>query len=88
MTPADAKNLQNDSNARGTWLVWVVTATDLEHPGKFTARPHTADHQGGKYLPGALVGDTLAELQAQLPNGLACRRRASIDPPEVVEVWD
>lgn len=88
MTPADAKNLHDDAKARGTWLVWVVTATDLEHPGKFTARPHTADYQGGKYLPGALVADTLVELQAQMPAGLACRGRASIDPPDVVEVWD
>lgn len=88
MTSAEAKALQDDALARGTWLVWVVSATDLEHPDKFTARPHTAGHHGGKYLPGALVGDTLAELHAQLPYGLACRNRASIDPPDVVEVWD
>ena len=88
MTPTDAQILQDDAIERGTWLAWIVTAADLEHPGRFVARAHTSDHTGGVYLPGALVADTLEELQEQLPTGLTCRRRASIDPPEVLEVWD
>ena len=88
MTPADAQTLQDDATARGTWLAWVVSNSDLEHPGRFTARAHTADHHGGVYLPGALVANTLDELRAQLPAGLTCHGRTSIDPPEVVEVWD
>lgn len=88
MTPEFAQVLQDDATSRGTWLAWVVSNADLEHPGRLTARAHTADHHGGVYLPGALVAGTLDELRAQLPAGLMCRGRASIDPPDVVEVWD
>lgn len=74
--------------ARGTYLAWVVSSSDLEHPGRLTARAHTADHHGGVYLPGALIADTLDELRAMLPAGLTQHRRTSVDPPDVVEVWD
>lgn len=88
MTPVDAQALQDDATARGTWLAWVVTDTDLEHPCRLVARAHTADHHGGVYLPGALVADTLEELRAQLPAGLTRHDRTSMDPPDVVEVWE
>jgi hypothetical protein len=63
LTPAEAQTLQDDAVARGTWLLWLVTDADLEHPGMFVARAHTADHYGGAYLPGALVAGTLVELR-------------------------
>ncbi len=88
LTPIHAQALQDDATARGTWLAWVVSDADLEHPGRLTARAHTADHHGGVYLLGALVADTLDELRVQLPAGLECHGRTSLDPPEVVEVWD
>lgn len=66
----------------------MVSDADLEHPGRLTARAHTADHSGGVYLPGALVADTVEKLRAMLPGGLKCHGRTSLDPPEVVEVWD
>ena len=88
MTLADAQALQDDATARGTWLAWVVSNADLEHPGRFTARAHTADHTGGVYLPGVLVAASLEELQAMLPAGLTRHGRTSLDPPDVVEVWD
>lgn len=88
MTPIDAQALQDDAIARDTWLVWVVTNTDLEHPGRLVARAHTADHHGGVYLPGALVANTLDELRAMLPTGLMRHDRTSMDPPDVVEVWE
>jgi hypothetical protein len=66
----------------------IVTDADLEHPGRFIARAHTADHHGGTYLPGALVADTLDELREQLPNGLTRRDRTSVEPPKVLETWD
>ena len=88
MTAADAQALHDDATERGTWLAWVVTAADLEHPGRFTARAHTADHHGGVYLPGALVADTLDRLRAMLPGGLECHGRTSVNPPDVVEVWE
>ncbi len=88
MTPAEAQALQDDATARGTWLAWVVSDADLEHRGRLTARAHMADHHGGAYLPGALVADTVEKLRAMLPGGLECHSRTSLDPPEVVEVWD
>lgn len=88
MTPTDAQAFQDDATARGTWLAWVVSNADLEHPGKFTARARTADHAGGVYLPGALVSDTLEELRTMLPAGITRHGRTSVDPPDVVEVWD
>ena len=65
-----------------------MTNADLEHPDCFVARAHTADHAGGVYLPGALVANTLAELRTMLPGGLERRDRTSLDPPDVLEVWD
>lgn len=88
MTPESAQNVQDDATARGVFLMWVVTAADLEHPSKFTARAHTSDHHGGVYLPGALVAETLETLRAQLPAGLTRRDRTSMVPPEVLETWD
>ncbi len=88
LIPADAQTLQDDAAARGTWLVWVVTATDLEHPGQVTARAHAADYQGGILLPGALVADTLDELRMKLPAGLTRRDRTSLLPPDTLETWD
>ena len=88
MTPTDAQALQDDATARDTWLAWVVSNADLEHPGRLVARAHTADHAGDVYLPVALVADTLEELRAMLPAGLTRHGRTSVDPPDVVEVWD
>jgi hypothetical protein len=34
-----------------------------------------------------LVADTLAEIHARLPEGLARAERQPADPPEVVEIW-
>lgn len=88
MTPTDAQVLHNNAKARGTWLVWIVTAVDMEYPGQVTARARTADHQGGTFLPGALVADTLDALRAMLPAGLTRHDRTSALPPDVLETWD
>ena len=66
----------------------MVTAADPEHPGMFAARAHTADHHGGHYLLGALVADRLEELRAMLPAGLKRHGRTSVDPPDVLELWE
>jgi hypothetical protein len=34
-----------------------------------------------------MLADTLAELQAMLPPGLARSPRQPVDPPDVVEIW-
>ena len=84
---ADIQSRQDEATARGTWLAWVVSNADLEHPGRLMARAHTADHCGGVYLPGAVVVERLDKLRAQLPAGLTCSGRAPFDSPDVVEVW-
>ena len=88
MTPADAQALHDDAAARGRWLVWTLTDTALEYPGRVTARAHEADHQGGALLPGALVANTLHDLRAMLPVQLTRRDRTSAQPPSVIETWD
>ena len=88
LTPTEAQTLQDDATARGVELMWFVSNADPAHPGKITARAHTADHIGGIYLPGAMIADTLDEMRAQMPAGLTRRDRAPIDPPGIVETWD
>lgn len=79
--------MQDDATARGVWISWIV-GTDAAHPGQVTARAHTADPHGGRYIPGVLVADTLDELRQQLPAGLVWHDRAPIDPLAVLEIWD
>lgn len=88
MTPADAQTRHDDAAARGKWLIWTLSDTDIEHPGRYVAPAHEADQHGGKLLPGALVANTLAELRAMLPTGLTRLDRTSALPPKVLETWD
>ena len=88
MTPAYAEIMHADASSRDKWLTWILTAADVEHPGKYVARAHQADHQGGTVQPGALVADTLDELRAMLPTDLTRSARTSALPPDVIETWD
>jgi len=88
LTPAYAQFMHGYASSRDKWLTWILTAADVEHPGKHVARAHQADHQGGTVQPGALVADTLAELRAMLPAGLTRSDRTSALPPDVIESWD
>ncbi len=88
MTPTDAQTLHDDAAARGKWLLWTLTDTDIEHPGRYVGRAHEADHHGGKLLPGALVANTLAEVRAMLPAGLTRLDPTSALPSDVLETWD
>lgn len=88
LTPADAQALHDAAAARGKWLVWALTDTDTEHPGRYVARAHEADRHGGTLLPGALVANSLNELRAMLPTELTRRDRTSAVPPDVIETWD
>lgn len=80
--------MHDDAAAREKWLVWTLTDTDLEHPGKYVGRAHEADHQGGTLLAGALVARTLAELRAMLPADLTRSDRTSALPPDLIETWN
>ena len=88
MTPTEAQALHDDAGARGVCLVWSVTDTDPEHPGKVVAHAHVADQRGGIRLPDALVADTLDEVCAMLPTELTRRDQTSALPPDVIETWD
>ena len=79
---AMARGLHADA-CRGHALVgWVVRRNLPEHPGKVVARLVTETP-----FPYVLVADTLAEIHARLPAGLARAGRQPADPPEVVEIW-
>jgi hypothetical protein len=43
LTLADAQIKENKAAARGPWLIWMVTAADMEYLGKVTARAQVAD---------------------------------------------
>jgi len=91
LTRRDAQTLQDNAADRGVQLAWLVSEADPDHPDQFTARAHTLDYQGGKYLPGALVAETLAELHAQMPAGLTVTQRMpwqDFIPDGIVEMWD
>ena len=85
LTPGDAQAMQ-DQRKVGAWF---VTACDPRHPGKLVARPHTCEHDGGKFLSSVLVSDTLENLRARLPAGVTRRRELyCVMPPGAFEVWD
>jgi len=88
MTPADAQRIQDQARAAGCWLMWFVSTSDPEHPGKAVAWAITADPTGGTLAPGLLVADTLDELRAMLPAGLTRRERTAVMPELVLETWD
>ncbi len=87
LTRTTTQAVQDDATARGRWVIWIV-ACDAARPGQVTARAHTTDPHGGRYLPVVLVADTLDALRRQLPSDLTRHDRAPIDPPAVMEAWD
>jgi hypothetical protein len=62
------------------WVVWQDHPAHPNHP--FIAQLATASP-----LPYVLVGETLAEVQAQLPPGLVRYGRLPWYPAEMVELW-
>lgn len=51
MTPAKAAALQARESAVGGIIVWYVTLSAPEHPGKAVAFARVGDHSGGHRLP-------------------------------------
>lgn len=88
LTAADAQTTHDDAAARGKWLVWTLTDTALQHPGKVVAHTHEADQRGGKLLPGALVANTLVEVHAMLPTGLVRLDLTLALPRDVIDVCE
>lgn len=60
---------------------WIVMR-DQPQPGAFMAR-----FIAGQPTPYVLVAETLAELRAQLPDGLTLSERQPSDPLGLVEIW-
>ena len=79
---AMAQALHHDACRDHPIVAWVIWHDHPAHPGRFIAQLAAESP-----LPYVLIGDTLAEVQAQLPPGLARYGRQPVDPPEVVELW-
>jgi hypothetical protein len=80
---AIARALHLDAVRDHVLAAWVVWQDHPAHPRhRFIAQLTTESP-----LPYVLVGETLAEVQAQLPSGLMRYGRQPMDPPEVVEIW-
>ena len=84
LTPAEAQAMQD----RGEVAVWVVTVSDPRHPGKLVARPHTCEHDGGRFLACVLLADSVSDLRVQLPAGVSYRGELAFSGLGMVELWD
>ncbi len=88
LTPEQASALHRGFLDCGKWLVWFVSTSTAERPGKAVAWAVVADTGGGTRQPGQLVADTLDELRAMLPAGLTRHERTMVMPRYVMETWD
>ena len=79
---AMARALHQDACRDHALVAWVVWQDHSAYPGRFIAQLVTTS-----LLPYVLIGDTLVEVQAQLPPGLVRQNRQPGHAPEVVEVW-
>jgi len=50
LTPAEAQAMQDGARARDAWVMWFITTTDPDHPGKAVAWALQADPKGGTRL--------------------------------------
>ncbi len=79
---AMAQSLQVDTSRARLIVGWIVMRDPPDYPGQVTARLMT-----DRPTPYVLIGDSLAALQAQLPDGLTRVERQPADLSEVVEIW-
>jgi hypothetical protein len=75
--------LHHDACRDYPMVAWVVCWDEPAFPEQYTARLATTKGT----LPYVLVGETLAEVQAQLPPGLVRYGRRPVYPAEVIEMW-
>ena len=89
MTPAEAAALHARASAEHGLVMWFVTRSDPEHPGRAVAYAMKASNSGGgERLPGELVADTIEELRVMLLEGMTRLARSALDPAGNVEAWD
>ena len=79
---AMARSLHADAVRAHPIVGWIVTQDPPDCPDRFVARLVTAVAS-----PYVLVADTLAEVQAALPQPLKRSARPPADLPDVVEIW-
>jgi len=77
-----AQALHRDAVREHALVAWVIWHNHPVYPGRFIAQLATTSP-----LPYALIGDTLAEVQEQLPARLRRSERQPVDPPGVLEIW-
>ena len=77
-----ARSIQADAAKAHVLFAWIILKDHDDYPGRVIAR--LATMHPTIYV---MVADTLAEVQAMLPPGLAHAARDNADPPEVVEIW-
>jgi hypothetical protein len=77
--------VQQSAHERGDLLVWTICASPADYPGKFTARPHSS--RSNLPMQFVLTADSLDDLRAMLPPGLAHMTRDHEDHPVIVESW-
>lgn len=77
-----ARALHADACRTHAAVAWAVFWDLPAYPDRYAARMATST--ASPYL---LLADTLAEIRAMLPPGLAWSDRMPADPPEVVEIW-
>ena len=77
-----ARTIQTDAARMHPLFAWIVMRHLPEYPTAFVARLTTNAPR-----PYILVGNTLAEIHAQLPRGLERSDCQPSDPPVVMEAW-
>lgn len=76
---------QSRAMVAGDLLIWTVCESPADHPGKFTARPHSS--KAGAPCDFVLIADSLEALRDMLPPELHRMPRHATDPAVVVETW-
>lgn len=87
MAATEAQTFQDEADVAGAWLMWFVSISDPEHPGRAVAWAVKVDGQGGIRMPGLLVAASIDEVRAMLPTALTRRDRTPMMSTDVVETW-
>lgn len=70
-----------------TLSMWTIYDRPLDIPDKIVARRFIIGHGVATATPDKIVGDTLDEVRAQLPQGVYCLPRDPADESHIIEVW-
>jgi hypothetical protein len=67
--------------------IWTIYKQPSDYPDSYVARRFEINHIGLTPTSDMFAADTLRELRALLPLGLACIQRDGHDDPKIVESW-